>query len=126
MSNRLNKKFANFGKIYKIVFYVFLHVFLDCLVIGWVELGDQKKGYTPFGEKFQQNTPFLKLFKNMPLFWNSMLNSIFRKSSYSQIKLKKKKKKIVQLRFMELEFHLKIFKELEFMELKFNTKTRFW
>ena len=120
MSNRLNKKFANFGKIYKIVFYVFLHVFLDCLVIGWVELGDQKKGYTPFGEKFQQNTPFLKLFKNMPLFLNSMLNSIFRKSSYSQIKLKKKKKKIVQLRFMELEFHLSSWNSSSTLKLDFD------
>ena len=39
MSNTLNKKFATFGKIYKIVFYVLLHVFLDYLVIGWAELG---------------------------------------------------------------------------------------
>ena len=118
MSNRLNKKFANFGKIYKIVFYVFLHVFLDCLVIGWVELGDQKWGYTLFGEKFQQNTPFPKLFKDMPLFLNSMLNLIFRKSSYSQIKLKKKKKNCATQ-----VYGTRV--PLEFMELKFNTKTRF-
>ena len=34
---------------------------------------------TPFAEKFQQNASCLKLFRNMPLFWNSILS----KSSFS-------------------------------------------
>ena len=42
----------------------------------------------PFIQTFQENAPCLKLFRDMLLFWNS----IFRKSSYSGIKLKKKKK----------------------------------
>ena len=46
-----------------------------------------------------------------------MQNSIFRKSSYSQIKLKKKKK----ICGTQVPW-----KKLEFMELKFHTKTQFW
>ena len=60
VSNRLNKKFATFGKIYKIVFYVLLHVFLDYLVIGWVELGDQKKGIYPFRQKVPTKYPIFE------------------------------------------------------------------
>ena len=37
-----------------------------------------KWGFIPFSQTFQQNAPCLKLFRNMPLFWNS----IFRKSSF--------------------------------------------
>ena len=58
-----------------------------------------KRGYTHFGEKFQQNVPFLKLYSSMPLFWNSILS----KSSFS-----------VELKFMELEFFENFQVELEF------------
>ena len=60
MSNRLNKKFATFGEIYNIVFYVLLHVFLDYLVIEWVELGDQKKGIYPFRRKVPAKCPIFE------------------------------------------------------------------
>ena len=55
----------------------------------YVSICGPKWGYTLFSKKFQQNTHFLKLFRDISLFWNL----IFRKLSYSQIKLKKKKKK---------------------------------
>ena len=58
-----------------------------------------KLGYTSFGQKFQQNAPFLELFRDMPLF----SNSIFRKSSFS-----------VELEFMELEFLESFQVEIEF------------
>ena len=60
-----------------------------------------KLGYTPLGQKFQQNAPFLKLFRDMPLCWSSTL----RKSSFS-----------VELEFMELESFENFQVELEFLK----------
>ena len=61
-----------------------------------------KWGYIPFGEKFQQNAPFLKLFSDMLLFWNLILS----KSSFS-----------VELKIMKLEFFENFQVELEFIKL---------
>ena len=78
-------------------------------------------GFYPFLKiSLLQNALCLKLFRNMLLFWNS----IFRKSSFkckirfldnqviAKLNLEKKN-------FLELEFHLNIFKELEFHEFEF-------
>ena len=68
----------------------------------------QKWQNTPFTQKFQQNfqqnAHVLKLFRKIPLFWNS----IFRKSIFNE-KLDFVKIKLLEKNYMELEFHVAFF-----------------
>ena len=65
----------------------------------------------------EQYVPVLKLFKYMPLVWNS----IILKSSFN-----KKKTRFVEIRVMpDQTWKKKICMELEFMELEFHIKHRY-
>ena len=86
--------------------------------------------YIPFSEKFLQNSQFLKLSSDMPLFWNTIFSKwrFSVKLIFKKIKLRPNQTYIyiyIYIFLVELEFHLKIFKELEFPKLEFYTKTWF-
>ena len=63
---------------------------------------------TPFLQTFQQNAPCLKLFRDMPLFWNSIFETRFLDNRViAKWNIKKKKKNCgtwTQVPFKELKF----------------------
>ena len=83
-----------------------IYVILDHVLYRTVKLGP-KLGFTHFSKTFQQNVSCLKLFRNVPLLWNS----IFGQLSYNEV--------VLRFFFFSrtwVQFHLNFFKELEFQK----------
>ena len=76
-------------------------------------------GIFPFSQNFLANAPFLKLFREMLLFWNL----IFGQSSYSELKIlknKNKKNSGTRVPWKDSSGTLVLYIELKFMELEFQ------